>query len=66
MIDNKAMKVHKNSSEFLSFLQIDNFKEKEHLINVVARARNAILNAVKENSDNFFDDMKLRVFISVK
>ena len=33
-------------------------KEKEHLVNVIARARNAILNAVKDNTDNFFDDMK--------
>ena len=33
-------------------------KEKEHLVNVIARARNAILNAVKDNTENFFDDMK--------
>ena len=33
-------------------------KEKEHLVNVIARARNAILNAVKESTEKYFNDMR--------
>ena len=33
-------------------------KEKNHLVNVMARAKNAILNAVGDNSENFVADMQ--------
>ena len=33
-------------------------KEKDHLVNVMARAKNAILNAVRDNSDSFCEDMR--------
>ena len=33
-------------------------KEKDHLVNVMARAKNAILNAVRDNSETFCADMK--------
>ena len=36
-------------------------KEKEHLKNVMARAKNAILNAVGDNTDKFIHDMQKMV-----
>ena len=33
-------------------------KEKEHLTNVMARAKNAIINAVGDNSENVITDLK--------
>ena len=33
-------------------------KEKDHLVNVMARAKNAILNAMRDNSDSFCEHMR--------
>ena len=36
-------------------------KEKDHLVNVMARAKNAILNAVGDSTETFTSDMKRMV-----
>ena len=40
-------------------------KEKDHLVNVMARAKTAILNAMRDNSDSFCTDMKKMISIHI-